>query len=697
MTRFRHLLLFAVAFSSFAFGQGAFAPSQTALKAVNGVTSPIANATITICAAAAGGIPCSPALTNTIFQDSALTQSLANPFNSDAFGNYQFAAAAGTYTVTVTAAGFIGNSYQVSIGGAGGGSISIPNPLNAVNLNVSGATNLNGANSSGPVNILPPTLPFIGLNDDPFCAYMVNAGLGQLCNLMDPVTGLSLLAWNDGIGLPNSNQFLLMSDYLPSQQAQGTIPRINAATGALDWSGPAIAPLANQNSVAHSFAFNEGNAQMASGTAVANMIPTATGTSPTVDPAFKSLGDLEFTVSGTGAGTGTAQTFCPTPPITTLAGPFFFNYIPGASAAGGATTLQVCSTTAHSLKKYPSTGTLLDPAANDLITTAVAQIFWDGVEYILLNPATNLGFSIAASGANTSYAIYAANSRSIAADANLTNTSGELAFGGTGATGVNFMQGVFIVTANQAWFLAGTKTNPSIYFLDMSANTGLRSPGATSLSFVASGNDQVFINGTGVAVSSGNAFGWSGTVNDATATKDTCLDRPGNGVVEMDSDSGCSNGLGFHWDGHRLSQDASDFTTTNTTATTWLSFPAFPTKAHKWSYNCEITWQSSVTTAGMVLGISSSVNPTFESGTAVIYNGNGTDASSFKTARNTSTTSGSVTVLTGGNATTATTSYYAHLWGSVEATVTSDTFTIQAWATSASTLTIFRGSFCELY
>ena len=115
------VLLAFIAASSLAFGQGYFAPAQTAFKVVNGYTTPIANATITVCAAAASGIPCSPVLTNTIFSNQALTQPLSNPFPTDPFGNYQFAAAPATYTVTITASGFAGYSYQTTIGGSGGG------------------------------------------------------------------------------------------------------------------------------------------------------------------------------------------------------------------------------------------------------------------------------------------------------------------------------------------------------------------------------------------------------------------------------------------------------------------------------------------------------------------------------------------------------------------------------------------------
>lgn len=102
--------------SPLAFGQGVFVPPQVALKTVNGTTMPIAGATITVCAKSVSGIPCSPALSNTIFSDLALTQPLSNPFPADASGNYQFAVAQGTYTVTVSASGFAGYSYQVSAG-----------------------------------------------------------------------------------------------------------------------------------------------------------------------------------------------------------------------------------------------------------------------------------------------------------------------------------------------------------------------------------------------------------------------------------------------------------------------------------------------------------------------------------------------------------------------------------------------------
>lgn len=113
----KKLAIFLVLFPVLTFGQGAMAPSKSVLSVVNGVTRPIANATVTVCAALSSGIPCSPPLSNAIFSNTALTVPLSNPFTSDENGNYQFAIATGNYTVTESASGYAGYSYQVSIGG----------------------------------------------------------------------------------------------------------------------------------------------------------------------------------------------------------------------------------------------------------------------------------------------------------------------------------------------------------------------------------------------------------------------------------------------------------------------------------------------------------------------------------------------------------------------------------------------------
>jgi hypothetical protein len=124
----RFLLLLLVLSSSLAFGQaGALSTPRSVQSVVNGTMRPVANATITVCAASTGGIPCSPALSGAVFKDAALAQPLSNPFTTDSNGNYQFAAVPGTYTVTETGTGFKGYSYQYQavIGSGSGSSVNV--------------------------------------------------------------------------------------------------------------------------------------------------------------------------------------------------------------------------------------------------------------------------------------------------------------------------------------------------------------------------------------------------------------------------------------------------------------------------------------------------------------------------------------------------------------------------------------------
>lgn len=116
------ILALLLALPSLALAQGTFVGPFVSFKVVNGLVMPNAGATITVCAASAGGIPCSPALANRVYSNQALTQPLSNPFPADPNGNYSFAISPGNYTVTETATGFAGKSFQVSVGVAPGSS-----------------------------------------------------------------------------------------------------------------------------------------------------------------------------------------------------------------------------------------------------------------------------------------------------------------------------------------------------------------------------------------------------------------------------------------------------------------------------------------------------------------------------------------------------------------------------------------------
>lgn len=142
------LLWLPLFYSALAFAQGVYVGPQVALRTVNGVSMPLAGATITVCGPNASGIPCSPVLVNTIFKDAALSQPLSNPFPADANGNYSFAAAPSTYTVTVSASGFVGQSYQVSAG-AGINAYVSPGVFTNTQMNDYLTSDLGGATTAG--------------------------------------------------------------------------------------------------------------------------------------------------------------------------------------------------------------------------------------------------------------------------------------------------------------------------------------------------------------------------------------------------------------------------------------------------------------------------------------------------------------------------------------------------------------------
>lgn len=81
-----------------------------------GTAKIIPHANITVCAVKDLSLPCTTKVT--IYADSALSVPLVNPFQSDVNGNYNFFVPPTTlgYTVTVTATGFFGYSYQIGVG-----------------------------------------------------------------------------------------------------------------------------------------------------------------------------------------------------------------------------------------------------------------------------------------------------------------------------------------------------------------------------------------------------------------------------------------------------------------------------------------------------------------------------------------------------------------------------------------------------
>lgn len=235
--------------SSLAFGQGVFIPPQTALKAVNGLAMPIANATITVCPAAAGGVPCSPALVNAIFQDAALSIPLSNPFSTDANGNYGFAIAPGTYTISVTASGFAGQSYQVTAGGGSG----LTNPMTTLGDLIAGAAGGAPTRLPGPTspNGVPQTILEVPSGGLATAEYWSAAGvvprLASCPSNADTIAATDragLVLWNDSstctanLAQAGSTGFASNFVFLGCDQGAGTV-NITPATSTISYANGA--------------------------------------------------------------------------------------------------------------------------------------------------------------------------------------------------------------------------------------------------------------------------------------------------------------------------------------------------------------------------------------------------------------------------------------------------------------------------
>lgn len=115
-----------------------------------------------------------------------------------------------------------------------------------------------------------------------------------------------------------------------------------------------------------------------------------TSLSSLTTPLSQNQGGSNTYVGGTGAGTANAQTIA-----TLVPSNFGLNYgnivifIPNLPNTG-ATTLSVNGTTATSIKKQANGG-LVALVGTELQPLQAAQLFFDGIQYILLNPAPPVG------------------------------------------------------------------------------------------------------------------------------------------------------------------------------------------------------------------------------------------------------------------------------------------------------------------
>jgi len=275
---------------------------------------------------------------------------------------------------------------------------------------------------------------------------------------------------------------------------------------------------------------------------------------------------------------------------------------------------------------------------------------------------------------------------------NIVLTAGVAGTGGTsGSPGI-------IQAQSNVSVPTGTGTAPALQFSGNSSNTGFIGNSTAGFEWVISGVKAFNFYSVGILQGNAGEFGWSSSTG-VTNTFDTGIGRGTAGVVTIDTSSnGNASGLMLSANtGKVAGSDYSVMSTANTiTGLSWT----LPAVAKTWSFNCNLAYNASGTTRPQLsLYINAQQSPSSEMATAEIFKDISAAAGTFKTFTVTSTSSGSVLVLTGdtpvgGN------NYIARLYGSIEASSTSGTFSIQAAYSGGSgspAINILRGSFCQLF
>jgi len=264
-----------------------------------------------------------------------------------------------------------------------------------------------------------------------------------------------------------------------------------------------------------------------------------------------------------------------------------------------------------------------------------------------------------------------------------------------------------IITATEPVMLSGTSnTAPGIYYGNQgtAGSTSLRGyqPTATNNAFCITNAADVCdneITNNGFVTNLNGVIGFSSSNSNAQTPSLAISNRAtttGYNVMAIGS-GGNRNESATVRDGNTQriigATPYTNATTTPSTVVSWSTAQTFFNVA--WSYECHFVYQSTATTASLVLSIAENTAPVNESAHARIFTTNtGTSTDAYVTG----TASGNLPVLTGGAPAAANTNYEATIDGTVELNATlSGIFSIQAAASAAGTITIMRGSFCQLY
>lgn len=281
---------------------------------------PAAYATVRVCPYSGGGLPCSPL--SSLYSDLALTQPIANPYTTDAFGNFSVAVASSTYIVQTSVTGAV-YSYLYTVG-AGAAGTGFPITLGSTSI-ASGST----TTSLAGLTVNGVTLSAAGAATqylDETGNYSTPAGAGVAS--LNTLTGALTIACGTGLNCVTGGSTITIS--------LGTAFAITSFTGG--WTVPVGAAVVNP-SFAATYSVTPASASITNTDSISSPTNLTTPfTSGTITGTFvkTSPATTTFTLSATQGSTLTA----------TQTGNWAWEIFGGYGAAGATSTVNASGTTA---------------------------------------------------------------------------------------------------------------------------------------------------------------------------------------------------------------------------------------------------------------------------------------------------------------------------------------------------------------
>lgn len=148
------------------------------------------------------------------------------------------------------------------------------------------------------------------------------------------------------------------------------------------------------------------------------------------------------------------------------------------------------------------------------------------------------------------------------------------------------------------------------------------------------------------------------------------------------------NPTGIEQGGNTQRKITSDYTNATNTPSAFASWSILASK--NYSFTCKLYWQESSVLGALALSVLTPTSPTNVEAMAGIYSSNAGTLTSGEITASGGSFTGAVPAVSG-------TSYQATIAGTVENGTTAGTLAIQAATNGTGTVTLKRGSFCQLY